>query len=68
MTKFTIIKREKMDELHMLYTMCIDNAYTVLEEFNGYSTIAQYSKKYDQIKIISVKSDNLDRSKRLQEG
>ena len=68
MAKFTIIKRELVDELNMLYSMKIDNSYVVVEEYNEFSTIFQYSKKYDQVKMITVKTENLDPTKRLQEG
>lgn len=68
MAKFTIIRRELVDELGMLYHMKVDNAYVVVEEFNEFSTIAQYSAKYDQVKLITVKTENLDKTKRLQEG
>ena len=68
MAQFTIIKRDVVDQLLMLYKMKVDNEYVVVEEFNGYSTIFQYSSKYDQVKMISVKTENLDPLKRLQEG
>ena len=68
MAKFTVIKREMVDELNMLYAMKIDNSYVVVDEYNEFSTIFQYSKKYDQVKLITVKTENLDPSKRLQEG
>lgn len=68
MAKFTIIKRDTVDQLLMLYTMKEDNAYVVVDEFNEYSTIFQYSSKYDQVKMISVKTENLDPTKRLLEG
>lgn len=68
MAKFTIIKRNIADQLIMLYNMKIDNLYIVCEEYNGFSTILQYSKKYDQVKMITVKSEDLDPRLRLQEG
>lgn len=68
MAKFTIIKRNIADQLIMLYNMKIDNTYIVCEEYNGFSTILQYSKKYDQVKMITVKSEDLDPRLRLQEG
>lgn len=68
MAKFTIIKRDIADQLIMLYNMKIDNLYIVCEEFNSFSTILQYSKKYDQVKMITVKSEDLDPHLRLQEG
>lgn len=68
MAKFTIISRDTVDELIMLYRMKIDNSYILVDQYNEYSTILQYSSKYDQVKMITVKSENLDQSKRLQEG
>lgn len=68
MAKFTIISRDKVDELLMLYKMQVDNSYIVLEEYNEFSTICQYSSKYDQVKMITVKTENLDKSKWLHEG
>lgn len=68
MAKFTIIKRDIADQLIMLYNMKIDNLYIVCEKFNSFSTILQYSKKYDQVKMITVKSEDLDPHLRLQEG
>ena len=68
MAKFTIISKDKVDELLMLYKMQVDNSYIVLEEYNEFSTICQYSSKYDQVKMITVKTENLDKSKWLHEG
>lgn len=68
MAKFTIIRKEKIAELEMLYHMKIDNLYVVVEEYNEYSTIFQYSRKYDQVKLITVQTANLDPNLRLHEG
>lgn len=68
MAKFTIISKDKVDEILMLYKMQVDNSYIVLEEYNEFSTICQYSSKYDQVKMITVKTENLDKSKWLHEG
>lgn len=68
MAKFTIIREEKLEGLSLLYRMKIDNQYVVVEEFNGFSTIFQYSKKYDQVKMITVQTSALDPNLRLQEG
>lgn len=68
MAKFTIIRKDKIAELEMLYHMKIDNLYVVVEEYNEYSTIFQYSRKYDQVKLITVQTANLDPNLRLHEG
>lgn len=65
---FTIVKETALDEMKMLYRMKEDNAYIVLDEYKEFSVIAQYSSLYDQVKIITVKTENLDKTKRLYEG
>lgn len=68
MAQFTIMTRKNVDEIKLLYALKRDNTYIVLDEYNGVSTICQYSSKYDQVKIIKVKSDKLNLHDRLQEG
>lgn len=68
MSKFIILDRDSIYNLRPLYEAKNDNAYIVLEEYNGYSTIAQYSYKYDNIKIVTVLTDNLDKNKALYEA
>ena len=65
---FTIVKETALDEMKMLYRMKEDNSYIILDEYKEFSVIAQYSSLYDQVKIITVKTENLDKSKRLYEG
>lgn len=66
MAKFTIIKRDHVDQLLMLYAMRIDNSYIVIDSNNGFSTIAQYSEKYKQVKLITVPTDQLNTSLELR--
>lgn len=68
MSKFVIVSRQAVDEMLMLYRMKQDNVYSIIEENNGFSTIAQYSGKFDSVKIVTVKSENLDTTKRLTGG
>ena len=68
MAKFTIIKKEAADGLMKLYETKKDNSYIVVDVFNEYSTIFQYSAKYNQVKMISVKTENLNPTDRLQEA
>lgn len=68
MAKFTVLSKEVVDELTMLYQMRIDNSYIVVDEYNEFSVICQYSSKYDQVKMITVRTENLDPVKRLRAG
>lgn len=60
MAQFTIIKQEDLQTINQLNKLKKDNSYRVLNEFNGYSTIIQYSTKYDNFHIVSVPTDKLD--------
>lgn len=64
--KLTIIKQDVLDSINVINKLKIDNMYVVLDEYNGYSTICQYTKKYDDFHIVSVKSENLDRSNEMK--
>ena len=68
MSKFVIIDKDTLYRLPRLLEAKIDNAYIILDESNGYADLAQYSAKYDNIKIVTVLADNLDRSKALHEA
>lgn len=61
-----IIKQEHIDEMYMLMRMKQDNAYIVLNEYNGYSTICQYTSRYDNLHIVNVKTENLKNDSRLR--
>ena len=63
--KMILINRDKWDVMKYLLTKPVDKYYAVLEEYNGYSTIIQYSQKYDNLHIVSVKTDNLDKAYEL---
>ena len=63
--RITIIKQSQVETLNIMNTLKIDNQYMVLDEYNGYSTICQYSKKYDNFHIANVKTENLDDSLKI---
>lgn len=60
MAQFTVLKQEELETINAINRMKINDAYVVLNEYNGYSTICQYSQKYDNFHIVSVKTENLD--------
>lgn len=68
MPKFIVISQEQLDTINVINNMKVDNLYTVLDEYEDYSTICQYSKKYDNLHIVSVKTENLDKTKSMLAG
>lgn len=60
MSKFTVLRQEALLGINLINTLKQNNMYVVLDEYNGYSTICQYSQKYDNFHIVSVKTENLD--------
>lgn len=68
MAKFIVIDQEQLETINVINNLKMDNMYTVLDEYGEYSTIAQYSKKYDNFHIVSVKTENLDRTKSIHAG
>lgn len=61
-TKFIVIRQADILAINMINNSKRDNSYVVLDEYNGYSTICQYSSKYDDFHIVTVSSDKLDKS------
>lgn len=66
MAKMILLKQDAIESINIINKLKIDNMYVVLEEYNGFSSIAQYSSKYDTFRIVTVQSENLDRSKELK--
>ena len=66
--KMIVIKQEQFETMKLMNEMKRDNMFVVLNEFNGYSTICQYSKKYDNFHINDVPSDKLDRNLEIKSG
>lgn len=65
MAKMILIKQDALETINIINKLKLDDMYAVLEEYNGYSTICQYSLKYDNFHIVQVKTENLDLNKRL---
>ena len=51
--------------LQVLFENRIDGQYCVLQEDNGFSDIVQYMAKWDDLKICTVQTKNLDINKRV---
>lgn len=63
--KMILINQDSMESMNIINKLKVDNMFVVLEEYNGFSTIAQYSKKYNNFHVVSVKTENLDRKMEL---
>lgn len=61
-----IISRYDMDFVRTLFGSAIDGQYLVLNESDGYADIAQYSARYDTVKVLTVRSDRLNRMLELE--
>lgn len=62
---FFYLEENRLNGLFKLFKNKQDGQYMVLNESNGYSDIAQYSEKYQNIRIISVKTDHLKKEDEL---
>ena len=65
MAQFRIIRQDDLKSINHINEMKLDNMYVTIDEYNGYSTIIQYSSKYDNFKIISVPTERLDKNYEL---
>lgn len=68
MSKMILLKQDVLETINVINRLKVDDMYVTMEEYNGYSTICQYSKKYDNFHIVSVKTDNLKKNLELKEG
>lgn len=68
MAKMIVLKQEVLDTINVINNLKIDDMYVVMNEYEGVSTICQYSKKYDNFHIVWVKSDNLNKSLEMKQG
>ena len=66
--KFVIITQANLETINIMNQIKRDQMYCVLNEGNGFSTIAQYSSQYDSFKIVTCKSDDLNPHNRLVNG
>lgn len=65
MAKFFNLEAEHINSINRLVANRRDNEYVVLAESNGFTDIAQWSDKYQNVRIVTVRSCNLDWTHRL---
>lgn len=65
MAKFFNIEEEALVSMNQLMRNKRDNEYVVLNSANGFTDIAQYSSKYQNLHLVTVRSDALDWTYRL---
>lgn len=65
MAKFFNLEAEHINSINRLIQNKRDNEYVVLSEANGFTDIAQWSDKYQNVRIVTVRSVNLDWKYRL---
>lgn len=59
MAKFFNIEGEQLARINRLYQRQVDGEYIILGQANGFTDIAQWSEKYMNIHIVTVRSENL---------
>lgn len=55
------IQEKDLPKVKLLFSHKFDGEYFVLTQSNGFSDIAQWSDKYQNIKILTVPTDRLNR-------
>lgn len=61
MTKFFNLEEEHVKKIYALTKLKNDNQYVVLQHGHRFSDIAQWSDKYQNVRIITVPTEKLDR-------
>lgn len=65
MQHFFFIEENNLKAIQRLFENKLNYQYVVLCYSDGYCDIAQYVDKYQNVKIITVQADKLDKSKEL---
>ena len=60
MSHFFFIEEANMNLISDLFANRINDQYVILNQNNGYSDIVQYSEKYQNVKVVTVMTRNLD--------
>ena len=68
MAHMFIIRPYDLDAMKTLFAKCEDGQFVILDENNGFADIAQYSARFNTVKIISVRADALQRRNELKIG
>lgn len=58
--KFNLISQNILKLMNLMNQFKIDNSFIIINQFNEYSDIIQYRAKYNEFKICTVKTVNLD--------
>lgn len=62
---FYTLDRQGLNNVSNLLTNKIDNQYFIVNDYGESVDIAQYSETFNNIKFITCKKDNLDKSMNL---
>lgn len=65
MQKIYVLEEADLYRLGTLFRNKHDNEYVVLSTNKGYADIAQYSCKYQNVHLATVREDKLNESNRL---
>ena len=56
---FFILELYQLEQIEKLFKERINNSYVILTSSKGYCDIAQYSDKFQTVKLICVREENL---------
>lgn len=65
MAKFYTLEERQVKRILTLFERKFNNEYVLLADSNGFSDIAQYSEKYQNVRLCTVRSENLDKDNRI---
>lgn len=68
MQKIYVLTAKDVSHIQTLMKRKCDNEYIVLKSNDGYSDICQWSDKYQNVHIATVRDDRLDESNRLDKS
>ena len=65
MAKFFTLEEKQVQNIMKLFERKFNNEYVLIQSSNGFTDIAQYSDKYQNVRLCTVKSENLVTSNRI---
>lgn len=65
MSHFFFIEENLLNPIGKLFVRKNDREYVVLAQSGGFTDIAQYCSKYQNVKVVTVRTENLDSSNRV---
>lgn len=66
MAHFIFLTEDQVNDIKTLFKNRFNNEYIVLNEGNGFSDIAQFSEKYDNVRLVTVRNDKLSKADKLR--